>query len=376
MPRLPSFQQLNETLNDPDISNGPTAKNILSYSSAFKNLALYQESKSMNANANANVNANANGNKVINKGCVTNPYSLGPGYSYGNTIYGRHESYPSHYYSLGPDVYRQKQDSTSPTSLDGMNMSKSNSNDIPHESFEDYTFISDLVQFLTSFELKCRENNVLKYHNFDNFGNGISNALNSMNNVDIEGVLNKFKKITRLLEGVQFSKNSKQCGQEIDNVAGNMALKRGLSQPSLLGLDRKKKQKRAAHQSISFPTGSRISPFEVSMPTNDSNTFGHDRQGHNSVCMGVVGGGGTGAGVGVGVGGLNSDLTLKADIVCQHCCSHETPEWRRGPEGSRTLCNACGLFYSKLIKKYGLHEADRVMLERKQTGTVNDRRIF
>ncbi|KAF6065075.1 GATA zinc finger family protein [Candida albicans] len=54
----------------------------------------------------------------------------------------------------------------------------------------------------------------------------------------------------------------------------------------------------------------------------------------------------------------------------------ENPEWRRGPEGSRTLCNACGLFYSKLIKKYGLREADKVMLHRKQTGTVNDRRIF
>ena len=75
-------------------------------------------------------------------------------------------------------------------------------------------------------------------------------------------------------------------------------------------------------------------------------------------------------------GELNPQMTLKPEITCQHCCSQETPEWRRGPEGSRTLCNACGLFYSKLIKKYGLREADKVMLQRKQTGTVNDRRIF
>jgi hypothetical protein len=26
----------------------------------------------------------------------------------------------------------------------------------------------------------------------------------------------------------------------------------------------------------------------------------------------------------------------------------ETPEWRRGPLGPRTLCNACGLIYAKL----------------------------
>ena len=45
-------------------------------------------------------------------------------------------------------------------------------------------------------------------------------------------------------------------------------------------------------------------------------------------------------------GNLNTELSAKPEITCQHCCSQETPEWRRGPEGSRTLCNACGLFYS------------------------------
>ncbi|KAG1054543.1 hypothetical protein G6F46_002166 [Rhizopus delemar] len=28
---------------------------------------------------------------------------------------------------------------------------------------------------------------------------------------------------------------------------------------------------------------------------------------------------------------------------CQSCQSTETPEWRKGPFGPRTLCNACGL---------------------------------
>lgn len=28
---------------------------------------------------------------------------------------------------------------------------------------------------------------------------------------------------------------------------------------------------------------------------------------------------------------------------CHSCQRAETPEWRRGPDGARTLCNACGL---------------------------------
>ncbi|KAG0277826.1 hypothetical protein BGZ95_005269 [Linnemannia exigua] len=36
---------------------------------------------------------------------------------------------------------------------------------------------------------------------------------------------------------------------------------------------------------------------------------------------------------------------------CQSCHSSDTPEWRRGPDGARTLCNACGLHYAKLLKR-------------------------
>ncbi|KAG9014863.1 hypothetical protein FRB94_009021 [Tulasnella sp. JGI-2019a] len=36
---------------------------------------------------------------------------------------------------------------------------------------------------------------------------------------------------------------------------------------------------------------------------------------------------------------------------CHSCFSTETPEWRRGPDGARTLCNACGLHFAKLAKR-------------------------
>ncbi|EEH06984.1 conserved hypothetical protein [Histoplasma capsulatum G186AR] len=38
---------------------------------------------------------------------------------------------------------------------------------------------------------------------------------------------------------------------------------------------------------------------------------------------------------------------------CHSCNRAETPEWRRGPDGARTLCNACGLHYAKLTRKAG-----------------------
>ncbi|PHH50018.1 GATA zinc finger domain-containing protein 10 [Ceratocystis fimbriata CBS 114723] len=36
---------------------------------------------------------------------------------------------------------------------------------------------------------------------------------------------------------------------------------------------------------------------------------------------------------------------------CHSCARVDTPEWRRGPDGARTLCNACGLHYAKLERK-------------------------
>lgn len=36
---------------------------------------------------------------------------------------------------------------------------------------------------------------------------------------------------------------------------------------------------------------------------------------------------------------------------CLECNTNETPEWRRGPLGLATLCNACGLRYAKKLKQ-------------------------
>ncbi|KAL6236209.1 hypothetical protein BDW75DRAFT_207314 [Aspergillus navahoensis] len=42
---------------------------------------------------------------------------------------------------------------------------------------------------------------------------------------------------------------------------------------------------------------------------------------------------------------------LKAEYKCADCGTSDSPEWRRGPEGPKTLCNACGLRWAKMEKK-------------------------
>jgi len=41
----------------------------------------------------------------------------------------------------------------------------------------------------------------------------------------------------------------------------------------------------------------------------------------------------------------------RRNLHCYMCGATETPEWRRGPAGDHTLCNACGLHYAKSQKK-------------------------
>ncbi len=39
--------------------------------------------------------------------------------------------------------------------------------------------------------------------------------------------------------------------------------------------------------------------------------------------------------------------------MCSSCKTTTSPEWRRGPDGSKSLCNACGLRYSKMKRGLG-----------------------
>lgn len=61
---------------------------------------------------------------------------------------------------------------------------------------------------------------------------------------------------------------------------------------------------------------------------------------------------------------------------CHRCETTETPEWRRGPNGLRTLCNACGLFHAKLVRRKGAAWAAEEVLNNKVCKGKNGRRIL
>lgn len=64
-------------------------------------------------------------------------------------------------------------------------------------------------------------------------------------------------------------------------------------------------------------------------------------------------------------GQLHPELSAKKDLFCSQCGTKDTPEWRKGPLGARTLCNACGLYLAKLYKKMDQEEADEYFLSKK-----------
>ncbi|KAI8893434.1 hypothetical protein BC833DRAFT_608398 [Globomyces pollinis-pini] len=44
---------------------------------------------------------------------------------------------------------------------------------------------------------------------------------------------------------------------------------------------------------------------------------------------------------------------VESSISCFWCQTNKTAQWRKGPKGSRTLCNACGLEWSKMVRQCG-----------------------
>ncbi|KAK4454579.1 white-collar 2 [Podospora aff. communis PSN243] len=51
------------------------------------------------------------------------------------------------------------------------------------------------------------------------------------------------------------------------------------------------------------------------------------------------------------IGDKKKKLKVAEEYVCTDCGTLESPEWRKGPSGPKTLCNACGLRWAKKEKK-------------------------
>ncbi|XP_022997862.1 GATA transcription factor 4-like [Cucurbita maxima] len=53
-------------------------------------------------------------------------------------------------------------------------------------------------------------------------------------------------------------------------------------------------------------------------------------------------------------GPVKSETTSPSGRKCLHCAAEKTPQWRTGPTGPKTLCNACGVRYKsgRLVPEY------------------------
>ncbi|KAI7901558.1 uncharacterized protein BX663DRAFT_513277 [Cokeromyces recurvatus] len=51
---------------------------------------------------------------------------------------------------------------------------------------------------------------------------------------------------------------------------------------------------------------------------------------------------------------------------CQNCGTRTSPEWRRGPTGHKTLCNACGLRYSRSVARKERQIANQLKQQQQQ----------
>ncbi|KAI9660135.1 MAG: blue light receptor [Bathelium mastoideum] len=56
-------------------------------------------------------------------------------------------------------------------------------------------------------------------------------------------------------------------------------------------------------------------------------------------------------GSGSGAGEKKKKIKVTDEYVCTDCGTLDSPEWRKGPAGPKTLCNACGLRWAKKEKK-------------------------
>lgn len=59
-----------------------------------------------------------------------------------------------------------------------------------------------------------------------------------------------------------------------------------------------------------------------------------------------------------------------ARSYCHNCNTKKTPQWRNGPQGDRTLCNACGLRYRKQLREGCAPDEEPILSLGTQAGPV------
>ncbi|XP_047072144.1 uncharacterized protein LOC124681254 [Lolium rigidum] len=129
---------------------------------------------------------------------------------------------------------------------------------------------------------------------------------------------------------------------------------------------RRPHQRRAARRRHGWPTWTLALPLALIPPAAAHDDDGNDRKDKDfelASCCDIVGGGGNDLPLprppGAGqkrprkqAGSKNNGKVVGK--TCTHCRASDTPQWRAGPDGNGTLCNACGIRYKmgKLFPEY------------------------
>ncbi|KAI8057991.1 hypothetical protein BDF22DRAFT_663219 [Syncephalis plumigaleata] len=92
----------------------------------------------------------------------------------------------------------------------------------------------------------------------------------------------------------------------------------------------------------SHPMHTQSAPFSLALRQRESSQHNYGGMSSNSNHGSSNGGGSSSSG--------NSNTENKQ---CEQCGTMRSPEWRRGPSGHKTLCNACGLRYSRSLARAG-----------------------
>ena len=83
-------------------------------------------------------------------------------------------------------------------------------------------------------------------------------------------------------------------------------------------------------QGIEFPADSEGKPISAASPANGRDNWSGDPEKDTE---------------------RRRKMKVADEYVCTDCGTLDSPEWRRGPQGPKTLCNACGLRWAKKEKK-------------------------
>jgi PAS domain S-box-containing protein len=105
-------------------------------------------------------------------------------------------------------------------------------------------------------------------------------------------------------------------------------------------------------EGIEMLTGLRYGDGERSQGISTGDTSAALIRGDAGIAIPVDKDGLRGSGAaGSSAGDKKKKLKMADEYVCTDCGTLDSPEWRKGPSGPKTLCNACGLRWAKKEKK-------------------------